>query len=986
MRRQELFTAEQRQEWMRLPTERRDLERHYTFSKEDLSYIKRHRGAVNRLGYAVQLALVRFPGWSSIHFIDIPTPLLTFIAKQLGVTAPIRAFRQYPIRENTYWEHQKEIRDRYAYRLFQVSDYRKLTRLLRQHAMENNHTYHLMQICLQELRTNQFIFPPMLTMERMIWEAREKATNHVYSLFFKQFSLQQQKRLDQLIAPPSDNRITTWGWLKEGSGKSSPEAFIQLTHRLECIRELRLSELSLKHIHPARFRQLAQLGGRYKATAFRRFSPEKKYTLMAAHLMELSQDYVDQAFDIHTKQIQTLQSKGKKKQELLQQQNGKKINEKLHQFVEIGACLMEAKKNQQNPYLEIEKKISWEEMITSIEETKGLIRPKNYDYLDLIASRFSYLRKYIPTLLRTLEFTSMDKNNPVTAAVTLLKEVNLEGKRTITPDAPVDFLPKKWKKYVINKDQSINKAYYEIATLSELRNHVRAGNIAIEGSRSHKNFDDYLIPKEEWDDFRKADVALSMNHVAAEAYLQDRSQALTDRLQWLTENKEALQSVQFENGRIALQRLEKETPDEAKQLSHKLYQMLPKMKLTEILMEVAHWTQFDTHFTHTATSKSPSSEEKPVLLATLMALGTNIGLTKMGDATPDVTYFQMANVRQWRMHEDAMLKAQATLVNFVSQQKLATCWGDGSTSSSDGMRVPISVPALNAEHNPHYGSKKGATIYRFVSDQYSSFYSKVIHTNTRDAVHVLDGLLLNETELNIQEHYTDTAGYTDQVFGLMFLLGFRFAPRIRDISDAKLFQIMGEVEAYPDFSDIIRGQVNTASIVTHFDDVLRLAASVKEGTVASSLIMSKLRSYKGQNKVAMALQEIGRIEKTLFILDYISSEPFRRRVHRGLNKGELTNALGRALSFGKKGELRERSLPNQLQYASSLNILINAISAWNTVYLEKAVHALREKEPFDEALLEHISPLGWEHINFLGEYRFPTIDEKLFQSLKPLDI
>lgn len=985
MRGQELFTIEQRLEWMALPTERQDLEMYYTFSKEDIIAIKKHRRPVNRLGYAVQLALLRFPGWPSIHFQGIPTPIITFIAKQIGVTAPVKTFQQYPLRENTYWEHQREIRACFNYKPFRLSEYRRLTRIVCQQAMENNHTYHLMHVCLQELRSQQVIFPPILTMERLIWEARDKATTRVYAIFSQQFSIEQRRKLDELIAPTPDNERTVWGWLKEINGQSSPEAFIQLTHRLERIRGLGLSELSLKHLHPARFRQLAQLGGRYKATAFRRFSAEKKYTLMAAHLMELSQDYVDQAFEIHTKQIQTLQSKGKKKQALLQQQNGKKLNEKLHHFLEIGDSLLEARKNQTDPYLEIEKKIPWEEMMTSIEETRSLVRPKNYDYLDLIASRFSYLRKYIPTLLNTLAFTSMDKDNSVTAAVTLLKEANLEGKRTITPDAPIDFLPKKWRKYVINKDQSINKAYYEIATLSELRNHVRAGNVAIEGSRSHKNFEEYLIPKVEWENFRREEAALSMEHVTAETYLQTRSHELTARLQWLTEHREMLEGVHLDNGRITVQRLEKETPVEAKQLSQKLYQSLPKIKLTELLMEVTHWTQFDQHLTHTATSKPPQLAERPVLLATLMALGTNIGLTKMGDATPDVTYFQMANVRQWRLHEDAMLKAQASLVNFMSQQPMTAYWGDGSTSSSDGMRVPISVPALNAAHNPHYGSKKGATIYRFVSDQYASFYSKVIHTNTRDAVHVLDGLLLHETELTIQEHYTDTAGYTDQVFGMMFLLGFRFAPRIRDISDAKLFQVMGEVEAYPAFSDIIRGQINIESIRTHFDDVLRLVASVKEGTVASSLIMSKLRAYKGQNKVATALREIGRIEKTLFMLDYISSEAFRRRVHRGLNKGELTNALGRALSFGKKGELREHALPNQLQYASSLNILINAISAWNTVYLEKAVTALREKENFDETLLEHISPLGWEHINFLGEYRFPAPENTTFQTLKPLD-
>lgn len=82
-----------------------------------------------------------------------------------------------------------------------------------------------------------------------------------------------------------------------------------------------------------------------------------------------------------------------------------------------------------------------------------------------------------------------------------------------------------------------------------------------------------------------------------------------------------------------------------------------------------------------------------------------------------------------------------------------------------------------------------------------------------------------------------------------------------------------------------------------------------------------------------ALREMGRIEKTIFILDYISSETLRRKIHRGLNKGEAMNSLARSIFFGKRGELCERALQDQLQRASALNIIINVISIWNTVYL-----------------------------------------------------
>ncbi len=99
------------------------------------------------------------------------------------------------------------------------------------------------------------------------------------------------------------------------------------------------------------------------------------------------------------------------------------------------------------------------------------------------------------------------------------------------------------------------------------------------------------------------------------------------------------------------------------------------------------------------------------------------------------------------------------------------------------------------------------------------------------------------------------------------------------------------------------------------------------------------------------------------------------------------NGLARAIFFGKQGELRERTMQNQLQRASALNIIINAISRWNTLYLEKAVEYKRgTDENFQEELLAHISPLGWEHINMLGEYNFKYIEDEFVNGLRPLNI
>lgn len=636
-----------------------------------------------------------------------------------------------------------------------------------------------------------------------------------------------------------------------------------------------------------------------------------------------------------------------------------------------------------DPFKALESVISWEKLVKSVEEARKLARPVNYDYIDLLKNRYNQLRKYTLILVKILKFKSTHMaSERLIESVKLLNNINMSNKRKIPDDAPINFISNRWNKYLYEKDGSINRHYYEIAVMVELKNRICSGDVSVEGSKNFNDFKEYIISEDDWRKSKNLKTKLAVNFNVKEC-LQERSEILENKFKWFSKNIDNLDGVTIEKSKIHINRLEKASPVEANQLSKKLYKMIPKIKLSDLLLEVSKWTGFDKNFIHTLTGYSVRGKEQKILIAALMAIGTNVGLSKMPDSTPGISYKQMVNADYY---DEAIKKAQATLVNYHSKLFLTNFWGDGSTSSSDGMRVQVGVSCLHADSNPHYGTGKGATMYRFVSDQFSAFYTKVINTNVRDAVHVIDGLLYHETDLNIQEHYTDTAGYTDQVFGLTHLLGFRFDPRIRDISDLKLY-CMKKSSGYPKIDTILTGRINTKIIHENFEDVLRLAHSIGEGKVTASLIMGKIGSYARQNALATTLREVGRIEKTIFILDYISNESLRRQIQRGLNKGEAMNALARAIFFGKCGELRERELQDQLQRASALNILINAISIWNTAYLQKAINYLKQNnEIINEGLIKHISPLAWEHINFLGDYNFEMPNNLEPDELRPLNI
>lgn len=564
----------------------------------------------------------------------------------------------------------------------------------------------------------------------------------------------------------------------------------------------------------------------------------------------------------------------------------------------------------------------------------------------------------------------------------------IEGMATVT-DEIIDLHDRIIGKLVLT-DEGIDRRYYELCALSELKNALRSGDVWVQGSRQFKDFDEYLVPIEKFATLKLASELPLAVATDCDQYLHDRLELLEAQL--ATVNRMAATNdlpdaiITTASG-LKITPLDAAVPDAAQALIDQSAMLLPHLKITELLMEVDEWTGFTRHFTHLKTGDT--AKDKTLLMTTILADGINLGLTKMAESCPGTTYAKLSWLQAWHVRDETYSTALAELVNAQFRQPFAGNWGDGTTSSSDGQNFRTGSKAESTGHiNPKYGSSPGRTFYTHISDQYAPFSAKVVNVGLRDSTYVLDGLLYHESDLRIEEHYTDTAGFTDHVFGLMHFLGFRFAPRIRDLGDTKLFIPKGDT-AYDALKPMISSdRLNIKAIRAHWDEILRLATSIKQGTVTASLMLRKLGSYPRQNGLAVALRELGRIERTLFILDWLQSVELRRRVHAGLNKGEARNALARAVFFYRLGEIRDRSFEQQRYRASGLNLVTAAIVLWNTVYLERATSALRAHgKALDDTLLQYLSPLGWEHINLTGDYLWRSsakVGAGKFRPLRPL--
>jgi TnpA family transposase len=947
------------------PSDEGELIRHYTFSEADLSIIRQHRGASNRLGFAIQLCYMRYPGMTLSVGQQPFLPLLEFVARQLKVS--VQSWEDYGQREQTRREHLVELQAAFGFKLFTMIYYRQVVKNLIELALQSDKGMVLAVALVKDLRERKIILPPKATIERAIAEAVTHADRRIYRTLTKSLTVVHRQRLDKLLKLKDDSKITWLSWLRQSPARPNSRHMLEHIERLKVWQALNLPIGLEQDVHQNRLLKIAREGRQMIPDDLAKLEPERRYAVLVAQVLEGTATVTDEIIDLHDRILGRLFNVAKNKHQQQFQDSGKDINEKVRLYGKIGKALVEAKESGDDPFAAIENVMPWDVFVLSVSEAQKLAQPEEFDFLHRMGEQYPTLRRYAPEFLDILKLQAAPVAKNLLDAISVLRQMNRENTRKVPEEAPTEFIKKRWKKLVLT-DDGIDRRYYELCALAELKNALRSGDIWVKGSRQFRDFDEYLLPMEKFEALKLVrELPLSIN--------QDCEEYLRERLSLLEQQLEKANHLAANNGlpaaiitasELKISPLETKVPDSAQVLINQAAALLPRIKITELLLEVDEWTAFTSHFTHLKTGDT--AEDKNLLLTTILADAINLGLTKMSESCPGTTARKLSWLQAWHVRDETYSSALATLVNAQSHNPFAKNWGDGTTSSSDGQRFRAGGKAESSGHvNPKYGSEPGRMFYTHISDQYSPFSTKVINVGVRDSTYVLDGLLYHESDLRIEEHYTDTAGFTDHVFGLMQLLGFRFAPRIRDLKDTKLY-LPKNGQDYPALKPMIGGTLNIKHVREHWDEILRLAASIKEGTVTASLMMGKLSSYPRQNGLAIALRELGRIERTLFILEWLQSLELRERVNAGLNKGESRNALARAVFFNRLGEIRDHSFDQQRHRASGLTLVTAAIVLWNTVYLTQVINALRDKQMLDEELVKYLSPLGWGHISLTGDY------------------
>jgi TnpA family transposase len=876
--------------------------------------------------------------------------------------------------------HQENIRKYLRLKSFVISD--EIVELLFKSAMQLDQVTLLLSEAKQFLKSNKILFPSDDTLERLIVTQREQARQHIFSNLMTLLNDNVKKNLDQLLQVES--RASKLQYLKSPPSVPSPKSMLNLARKMTIIKDTQVLKMDITWINNNYQRSLAKYVHRCSANRLRELKTSHRYTALVCFLWQTNRDTIDYMIDMHSKIVTRVYSSSENKIDLEIQRNRKNIKKSLSMLKTIGTDLLDDQISDANLRKIIFKKIKKHELKTQISESEPLLTGKFSHIFNFVVSRFNYFRRFTPALIEHLQFEAEGKRSAtLLKAIDALREMNDDNKRKLPLDAPIGFIPKKLMTIIIPDGIHVDRRGWECALLTSIRDEIRSGNLSIKGGKRYSQFNDFFISDNEWKkirtDFYKR-AKLPQNPTEVPVYLKRRVNVAYDKF-LAHESKNGYAKVENGSWVLSVDPAESFTQDEhiaLEKLRSWLSSRMRLIKLPQLLIEVDNDLHFTKEFVLPSHQLKREADEIRAILVAVMAHGCFIGPYTMARLTQGVTYEQIRNITDWQLTEDAQRLALANIVNAISKLDISKQWGEGKTSTSDGQRFEYKRKALRQTYSTKFGDY-ALEFYTFVADNYAPYYSTPIECTERDAPYVLDGVLYNESDLNIEEHYTDTHGFMEINFTAFAMIGKKHSPRIKGVQRQRIYKI-DKHKNYGSLTPLVKLNdrlIHMDWIVDQWDRMGQFYASLERGHMTASTALKRLAGFDDKNHFYRANREFGRVLKTENILEYMADPLLRQNRRRGLLKGEQIHQLARDVAYGKRGKITVRDLHEQKNTCSCLTLILACIIYWQAKEINSIINECGDElDPACLTMLPHVSPIGWDNVILYGEY---VVDKRLIK-------
>jgi len=571
---------------------------------------------------------------------------------------------------------------------------------------------------------------------------------------------------------------------------------------------------------------------------------------------------------------------------------------------------------------------------SSREATQQSTNEIKYDFIE---QKSISLQGKLSGIVKAIEFDEETSHKNIMTAINYFK-----NNHVITNKAPQEFLNNDEIEIIFNSDK-FRVSLYKVLLFFYISDAIKNGTLNLKYSIKYKNFEDYMIDKDEWS--KNKNMLLQVHNLGHlkeyKSFIIPIQGKLSDSYKTTNDNINQGFNTYYtsNNDKFILKTPKVEKADTEVNLLSKYFPESEYLSVIDMLNVINEPTDFLSSFQHYNQSKTRINHN--LLLAAILGYGCNLSLSKIGKISKGINANQLDNAKIWYFNEENTNEANDKIIAYMEELEIIKIMRhnkDINHTSSDGQKYNISssIDSTNAGYSfKYFGTNKGVVDYKFIDESHRLFHAQVINVNERESGYVIDGLL-NNNAVKSDIHSTDTHGFTEIIFGLTNLLGFSFAPRIKNFKDQQLYSF-STPKYYHDLGYKLtpKRKINEKIITDNWDDILRFIVTIMERKTSATQLLKRLTSYSRQHKIYRALKEFGKVIKTDFLLNYIDDVTFRQRIEKQLNKVEASNKFAKAIFFGNNAEFTVATVEEQNIANDCKRLIQNTIILWNYLYITK---------------------------------------------------
>ena len=940
----------------------------WTLSISDLEEIRKYRKN-SRLYIAIQLCTVRLYGRFLAKIEELSPRIITYLVSQLKLSPSLTV--AIPEREATYLKHRKNILKYLKFHRFDNDVQIQLQHWIEQGARNGILPGSLLPQAEIYLLNKQILLPGVSVLERLIIRVCSEVHSEVFEKIYKQLSPELRQFIDHLLIVPEGKQLSLFYQLKEYPPASSISSIQSYLKHYQILEDAGIEKFDAYMLEPCFADYLFKLTKRYSAKDIKKFGEHKRYALMICFLLEIRKILLDHLVTMHDQYITEMCRESRNAYEKKHKEGRKCHKKAVDIIINTADFLLQLPEKQLFTRESLLKQIDEIKLRKSLADLQRFKKIEECGYGDSLMARYPSMRKYFAEFLH-LQFSAAHGSESLMDAICIIRKIDSGIIKKLPQNVPTSFVPKELKKALKDSKGNINRNAWEMSVALAIKDALRSGNLYLSQSKSHIFFWNMMLSETRLHELRDTAYAELKQPKSTQA----KEVLIKQFIETIAQAKKNFKTDDFATileGKLKLKCYDKILlPLSVTRLQKAIDANMPPIRIEQLLIEVDKFTHFTRHFIPVQEYHARPKNFYKTLISGLISQATNLGPIAMSTCVDGLTVDMLRHVLNYYIREDTLKAANTEIVNMHHKLPLSNIYGSGTISSSDAQRFKIRASSLLASYYPRYYGyyDKAIGIYTHVSDQYSVYSTKIISCSPREALYVLDGMLENNTLLNIKQHTTDTHGYTEIIFALCHLLGFYFMPRIRDLKDQQLYRVnKSENIDYGVFTPLLNKTVDLDIVKEQWESMMHVVISLKQKTIPAHVIVQRLTNSYPADRLSRAFTNLGRIIKTKYILRYITDLDLRKTVQLQLNKGEYRHRLPRRIFFADQGEFTTVNYEEIMNKACCLSLVSNAILYWNTIKINNIVLGLRQQgEIIEDETLSHISLLPYKHVLPNGTY------------------